>query len=115
MQVLRCPCESQTITWMHWLTGDIWEGIYADDCLFVDPTVTFRGESSAILLCMLYRQHWHGRISTLLWVCPGLQKWRRNLQLLVPFLISPRIDMYSLERISPESPSGPVQLKVRVR
>lgn len=30
------------------MTGDIWEGIYADDCLFVDPTVTFRGESSCI-------------------------------------------------------------------
>ncbi|CAL5229294.1 g12592 [Coccomyxa viridis] len=55
----------------YFVTGDIWEGIYADDCFFGDPTVSFT----------------------------GLQKWRKNLQLLVPFLIDPGIELFSLSEL----------------
>ncbi|CAK0787080.1 hypothetical protein CVIRNUC_010296 [Coccomyxa viridis] len=55
----------------YFVTGDIWEGIYAEDCFFGDPTVSFT----------------------------GLQRWRQNLQLLVPFLIEPRIMLFSLTEL----------------
>lgn len=32
-------------------------------------------------------------------ISAGLQKWRKNLQLLVPFLIEPKIDLFSLEEL----------------
>lgn len=54
--------------------------MYAEDCYFADPTVSFR----------------------------GLQTWRRNLQLLVPFFINPCIELNNLEQTSEQ----PVRLKV---
>lgn len=50
------------------ITGVIDGSIYAEDCLFVDPTVSFR----------------------------GLDKWKRNLQLLVPFLRRPSFQLIDL-------------------
>ena len=61
------------------MSGDIHEAIYADDCYFADPTVSFS----------------------------GLQKWQRNLQLLVPFFIEPHIALKSLQTVC----TSPAHLK----
>ena len=42
----------------------------------------------------------------------GLQKWKQNLQLLVPFLEEPMLDMRSLEQLPRQLPSDPLLLKV---
>lgn len=49
--------------------GDINPGIYSQDCTFIDPTVGFS----------------------------GLDLWRRNIRLLVPLLIHPKIELFSIE------------------
>eukprot|EP00197_Chlamydomonas_leiostraca_P006690 CAMPEP_0202873472 /NCGR_PEP_ID=MMETSP1391-20130828/23316_1 /ASSEMBLY_ACC=CAM_ASM_000867 /TAXON_ID=1034604 /ORGANISM="Chlamydomonas leiostraca, Strain SAG 11-49" /LENGTH=181 /DNA_ID=CAMNT_0049554695 /DNA_START=156 /DNA_END=701 /DNA_ORIENTATION=- len=52
------------------VTGIISDQAYDDDCFFADPTVSFS----------------------------GLKLWKRNLQLLVPFLIDPYVRMTRLVR-----------------
>ncbi len=37
--------------------GDIWEGIYADDCFFGDPTVSFTGQHPQELSILLQQIH----------------------------------------------------------
>lgn len=44
----------------------------------------------------------------------GLQKWRRNLQLLVPFLEDPQIQLFSLENLGTRSEQPAVLLKVAI-
>ena len=57
----------------YFVTGVISQNMYSPDCLFIDPTISFRGTD-------LYIQ---------------------NLSLLVPFLISPSIDLLSLSVTQP--------------
>ncbi|KAK9820971.1 hypothetical protein WJX81_003813 [Elliptochloris bilobata] len=64
LDLLRADFEQHA----YFVTGDICEGIYQQDCFYGDPTVSFI----------------------------GLQRWRSNLQLLVPFLEQPRIILLSL-------------------
>eukprot|EP00884_Botryococcus_braunii_P021258 jgi/Botrbrau1/7816/Bobra.0159s0244.1 len=72
----------------YFITGNICEGIYAEDCWFKDPTVSFT----------------------------GLRKWQRNLQLLVPFLEGPSLELRSLSRSPPSADGAPVlQAKWRLR
>ena len=59
------------------MTGDISVGGYSSTCYFADPTVSFS----------------------------GLQRWQNNLQLLVPFLMQPSIELYSLKQTS-RNPAG---------
>lgn len=42
----------------------------------------------------------------------GLQKWRQNLQLLVPFLEDPQIELFSLDRMDSRNGQGAVKLQV---
>ncbi|KAK9850448.1 hypothetical protein WJX84_007932 [Apatococcus fuscideae] len=65
------------------ITGIIGDEAYSPGCFFGDPTVSFS----------------------------GLQKWKQNLQLLVPFLEEPMLDMRSLEQLPRQLPSDPLLLK----
>lgn len=56
----------------YFVTGVIDGSVYEEDCLFVDPTISFS----------------------------GLDLWRRNLQLLVPFLVAPTVQLKGLQRLA---------------
>ena len=44
----------------------------------------------------------------------GLAKWKKNLQLLVPFLEQPSLDLKSLEQLPQQHRSDPLLLKVSI-
>eukprot|EP00877_Chromochloris_zofingiensis_P004561 jgi/Chrzof1/14105/Cz08g25090.t1 len=56
------------------VTGIIDDSVYDGNCFFADPTVSFS----------------------------GVELWKRNLQLLVPFLIDPRVQMLSIKQGAPD-------------
>ncbi|CAL8464982.1 g4517 [Coccomyxa elongata] len=84
--IMRCIREDYT-QHAYFVTGDIWEGVYSEDCYFGDPTVSFT----------------------------GLQKWRQNLQLLVPFLEDPQIELFSLKNLNSSGSQGAAQLQAEWR
>ncbi|KAF6257037.1 hypothetical protein COO60DRAFT_50429 [Scenedesmus sp. NREL 46B-D3] len=59
----------------YFVTGVIDDSIYDPGCTFVDPTVQFS----------------------------GLDLWKRNLQLLVPFLVEARIELMSISSMGRDS------------
>ncbi|KAI8473877.1 MAG: hypothetical protein J3K34DRAFT_409468 [Monoraphidium minutum] len=66
----------------YFITGVIDSAIYDDNCTFVDPTVSFS----------------------------GLDLWKRNLALLTPFLLSPKLELHTLRRAG-AAPGGPQELE----
>ena len=66
------------------LTGIVRDSAYDSDCYFADPTVSFR----------------------------GLDKWRRNLRLLVPFLEDASVELLALDPADRDG-DGAQLLKVR--
>eukprot|EP00850_Spirogloea_muscicola_P017585 SM000152S01573 [mRNA] locus=s152:302099:303317:- [translate_table: standard] len=69
----RCPSSGRARA-CSGVAGDITDWAYADDCVFVDPTVSFAG-----------------------WPC--LQAWKRNIRLLVPFLVEPSIQLLDIAQL----------------
>lgn len=63
----------------YFVTGDVDPAVYEPDCVFADPTIQFT----------------------------GFERYRRNLQLVVPFLVRPAISLRSLRELPPaERPGG---------
>ncbi|KAG8081240.1 hypothetical protein GUJ93_ZPchr0007g4189 [Zizania palustris] len=56
----------------YFLTGNFTPDIYAEDCLFEDPTIKFRGRS----------------------------RYSQNLDLLVPFFDSPSLELENIEKVT---------------
>lgn len=54
----------------------------------------------------------HPPIELLILLFAGLQKWRQNLQLLVPFLEDPQIELFSLKHLDGSIGQGAAQLRV---
>ncbi|XP_024995567.1 uncharacterized protein LOC112528742 isoform X1 [Cynara cardunculus var. scolymus] len=78
----------------YFVTGNFTSGIYAEDCIFEDPTIRFRGKDFTFFfqLCI------HERI---LMVCihSGKELYSRNLKLLVPFFELPSISLQSIKKV----------------
>jgi hypothetical protein len=55
---------------MYFITGQLADEIYCEECLFADPTIQFT----------------------------GLGLYKQNLQLLIPFLVSPKVQLVGLEQ-----------------
>ncbi len=91
--------------------GDIWEGVYSEDCYFGDPTVSFTGMFSHGF-CQRLQAHLPMKLLSLLHA--GLQKWRQNLQLLVPFLEDPQIELFSLKHLDSRNGQGAAHLQVGI-
>ncbi|KAL8166417.1 hypothetical protein V2J09_007916 [Rumex salicifolius] len=71
----------------YFLTGIFTSAMYADDCLFEDPTIKFR----------------------------GTELYARNLQLLVPFFEQPSILLQQIEKVGTDSESNFVLAKWQLR
>ena len=101
--------------------GNICEGLYQEDCFFGDPTVSFTGLQVTVCLELLPRPAWvlndanefpcSCQPSASRFMLGAVQRWRSNLQLLVPFLEQPRIELLSL---ASDSPTRTVQVWLRV-
>jgi hypothetical protein len=80
-EVLRCL--KSDFERSYFITGVLSDGIYDEDCFFADPTVSFTGR----------------------------ELWKRNLQLLVPFLIDPSIQLTGLQQLEKKDGSEIVKLR----
>ncbi|XP_024363584.1 uncharacterized protein [Physcomitrium patens] len=77
VEVEQSPVENQTVLEVlredyeraYFLTGDFTPTLYADDCLFADPTIQFRGRD----------------------------RYQRNLKLLVPFFEEPKLILFDIQ------------------
>lgn len=67
---------------------------------------------AAVVICA--RVSTEGSISHITSGSAGLQKWRKNLQLLVPFLIDPGIELFSLSELDALASSNNSAQKLKV-
>jgi len=106
------------------ITGLIDDSIYDENCLFADPTVSFSVSAlgpracAGVRRCLLTELLQHASTLSLrankpaashvdipppLYSLPpqGLKLWKRNLQLLTPFLLKPAVEMTSIQNLGP--------------
>lgn len=92
----------------YFVTADVDLALYEDNCLFADPTISFRGRDACEPSCGVMgeargaaRQPAHAALPTRARSNRLLHADRRNLQLVVPFLAGPRITLRSLRQLPP--------------
>lgn len=128
----------------YFVSGLVTDALYAEDCLFADPTVSFRGAaaggpaapclegcqppsaapwparlSHAGMPCSRHASHFGRALRLTAPLLPhraaGRELYKRNLSLLVPFFEEPAIQLRSLARLPTPAPGGSTRLRATWR
>ena len=86
------------------ISGNFTLGIYAEDCLFEDPTIKFRGMQKNANNTRIVPRSMHPYLPRTNFRIPlysvGRSRYSQNLDLLVPFFDSPSLQLENIDKVS---------------